>query len=274
MYLQIKKEDSVTSILMFLFNVFLSPMGIREITIKNILQMLKPFEKTETSIRMGLSRGLRNGVLTRIKHRGEVCYTLTPNAEEYFRYWWETMQQFQARIPMQHDEWDGMWTLAHVRGEGIEEIINLLKKHGFGSLNRNLWVSPYDVTAQTIAGNGIPAEQIYLFRSTLASPGCDEMIRVIWNPEKINSSYKKYINDLEKAADGLNQKEAEQGQSLPVLHSLGLRLFGIIQEDIQLPLQLLPKDWMGIEAAQRFAEFRTAYLPAAVAYVKKTMDRG
>ncbi len=274
MYLQIKKTDSVTSILMFLFNVFLTPMGIKEITIKNILQMLKPFDKSETSIRMGLSRGVRNGVLTKVKRQGEVFYMITSSAEEYFSYWWETMQQFHARIPRQYNNWDKMWTLAHVRGDSIEEIIALLKKQGFGSLNRNLWISPYDITAQTIDGTGKLTEEMYLFRSKLTKPNCGEMIRVIWNPEKINGSYEKYVNELEKAASDLDSTSVNQGQSLPVLHLFGIRLFGIIQEDAQLPMEILPKDWMGIEAAERFEKIRGKYLPGAVSYIKQIIEQG
>lgn len=272
MYLQVKKADSVTSILLFLFNVFLVKRGIRKISIKRILRLLEPFNKSETSVRMGLSRGVRNGLLVNIKYRGEVYYGITNEAEQTFSYWWQTLQQFQDRVRIQTAPWGGMWTLIYLEKNRDDDFPLLLKQHGFGSLEKSLWMSPYDLKEQTIdlINKVSDKKNIYLFRSTLVETKKEDLVNNTWDVKELNSRYKKYLADLNKA---INEYDGNSNnQALPILHLYGMGFFHIIQDDPQLPLELLPKDWSGIEAAQRFLSIREKYLPGAKLYIDKVIE--
>lgn len=273
MYLKIKRADSVTSILLFLFNVFLLKQNTREISVKKILKLLEPFNKTETSIRMGLSRGVKNGLLVNLKHRGEVFYSITPGAEKSFKYWWDTLQQYKEKISIQRSGWDGTWTLVYIKGDVGGEFLETLKKMGFGNLNKTLWISPYNLTRQIfdLVKELSVMREVHIFRSVLdenLSPG--DLVNEIWQPNVLNKKYKKFITDLNKAASGLIF-DGKNGKTLPVFHRYGMSLFDIVQDDPQLPLILLPKGWMGIEAVQSFNNFREQYLPEAKAYINQVL---
>lgn len=276
MYLKLKRADSVTSILLFLFNVFLLKQGTREISVKKILKLLEPFNKTETSIRMGLSRGVKNGLLVNIKRQGEVLYGLTPAAEKSFEYWWETMEQFREKVTVQRSGWDGTWTLVYSKGNVGEVFLERLRKFRFGILNKNLWISPYNLTRQIfdLAKELQVTKEVHIFRSVLdenLSPG--DLVNEIWQPNIINKKYKKFIINLNEPASGLGT-DSKGSASLPVLHRYGMNLFHIIQDDPQLPLILLPKGWMAIEAFQSFNSFREKHLPEATAYINQILMNG
>lgn len=269
MVIQTKKADSVTSILLFLFNVFLGHQGIRELPVKKILNLLGPFGKSETSIRMGLSRGVRNGLLVNFKRQGEVYYGITPQAGESFKQWWQIMKRFQEKIDLQRLAWDGQWTLIHVGKDSIEELVVELKKLGFGSLSKNVSISPYNLTGQAwdIVQKLSLTQKIYVFRSVLEkSHSSKAIIEEIWQPKQINRKYETYIADLDSAYHQISAN-GTGGQGLPILHLYGMRLFEMIQADPQLPLQLLPKNWSGIKGFQRFYQIREELLPGATQYV-------
>jgi DNA-binding transcriptional regulator PaaX len=49
----------------------------------------------------------------------------------------------------------------------------------------------------------------------------------------------------------------DQGRAgLPFLHRFGLELFELIQDDPQLPLDVLPENWQGLKAFQQFGSYR------------------
>lgn len=274
MVVHIKRADSVTSIFLFLFNVFLGQQGISELPVKKILRLLEPFGKSETSIRMGLSRGVRNGLLVNFKRQGEVYYGITSKAGESFKYWWQIMKRFQDRVDLQLLAWDGHWTLVNTRQESVDDLVAELKKLGFGSLNKTVCISPYNLTGRVweIANNLSVTPKIYVFRSVLEkSQSSQAIIKEIWDPGQINRAYRTYIAGLDSAyhqisGDGL------RGQGLPILHLYGMRLFELIQVDPQLPLQLLPTNWLGIEAFKRFNEIREHLLPGATQYVSEIIN--
>lgn len=146
MYLSVKKKDSVTSILLFIFNVFLVEQGITALPLKKIFRILEPFQKSETAIRMGLSRGVQNGLLANEKHGNEVYYLITDEAAQGVKYWQETLRVFKSRLSIQLSDWDGEWSIlcldSSTDKRSLGYFVDSIRQYGYGSLGSNIWVSP------------------------------------------------------------------------------------------------------------------------------------
>ncbi|MHB8158714.1 MAG: hypothetical protein ACYDEQ_15240, partial [Desulfocucumaceae bacterium] len=150
LYLQIRKKDSVTSILLFFFNVFLLERGINSLPLKKILKMLQPFQKSETAVRMGLSRGVQNRLLVNTKKGGEVFYGITDEAAQGLKHWHTTLLELSDKTRQQLAQWDGEWSIICLLGSsGQKEDSNFthsLRLFGYGKLGSTFFISPYDLT--------------------------------------------------------------------------------------------------------------------------------
>lgn len=273
MYQGIKKDDSVTSILLFIFNVFLTEQGIREIPLKTILKVLEPFQKSETALRMGLSRGMQNGLLSNFKKGNEVYYGLTDHAVETFKDWWSTIRKFNENISRQRADWDGTWNMLFIKNKFPDELMQSIKQLGFGSLSRELWVSPYDHSGSIVELSKKNKLRFYLFQSKLIENSRpDNLVNDIWPITELAKEYNQYLEDLGKTTGHLNQKSFKNGKGLPILHLFGIRLLWIIKQDPQLPLQLLPENWMGVRAVEKFFRIRELILPGSKDFIDKALE--
>lgn len=281
MQITIKRKDSVTSILLFLFNVFLVDRGITSLPIKKIFQLLEPFQKNETAIRMGLSREIQNGVLTNRREAGEVVYGLTQTALAGFKYWMKTMDHNQQKIRLQYREWDGWWRLLFFSKEAeiqsdSDNFYDLLKQFGFGSLNRNVWLSPYNYQEEIIrlARESKGAPQFHFFESRLTDEnGRQDLVAEVWPIVKLNESYRQFLALIEERTQNSDYNAYRGGGGLPVLHRIGLEFFEIVREDPHLPKEILPEDWLGFKAALVFKNLRDEILPKANQFISHVLER-
>ncbi|MDD4767904.1 MAG: PaaX family transcriptional regulator C-terminal domain-containing protein [Desulfotomaculaceae bacterium] len=275
MYLKMRRSESITSILLFVFNVFLTEKNVTELPLKKILKILEPFKKNETAVRMGLSRGVQNGLLVNDKKEHEVYYRLTDQAVQALRYWGDTMQTFQQRVALQREKWSGKWNIACFSAAVTDELAQSLRKLGYSVAAKHMWISPYDFSGKVSAlaeEKGL-ADSLYLFLGELTGsrqPG--EIALEIWPVEELNNKYKQYIAGLKNAIGKLDTGSFQEGTALPFLHQYGLQIFEIMQDDPQLPLQLLPTDWSGIQAAELFMTTREQLLPKANAFITGTIE--
>lgn len=280
MQIVIKRKDSVASILLFLFNVFLVDRGITSIPLKKIFTLLGPFQKNETAIRMGLSREIQNGVLTNRKVDGEVIYCLTETALTGFKYWMKTMDHDQQKIQLQFREWDGLWRLLLISKDtemksDWEYFYETLKQYSYGSLNRNLWISPYNYQKELIRliGDSNLGSKIFFFESRLSEEKDQkELISEVWPIYKLNESYSLFLASFENEVKDLDLNAYQGGGGLPFLHRFGLDFFEIVRDDPHLPLRLLPVDWPGIKAAKAFRNIREEILPKANRFINNILD--
>jgi len=278
MYLRVKK-DSVTSILLFIFNVFLVERGITSVPLRKIFLLLEPFGKSETAIRMGLSRGVQNGLFVNQKHGQEVWYRLTEEAVENFLYWQKTMARFHERMEKQKAGWDGNWSII-LAGNSLqnkpdgnpEEFARSLEQLGYGSLGKGQWISPYDLSAgaEALAETHDFKDYLLIFRGSLKNMTPEKAAGKAWPLRHLAKEYRAFAAEIEEAAGRL-RSDPGPGRALPFLHNYGLGLFEIIQDDPQLPLELLPADWTGTKAARTFFEIRQQLLPEANRFIDQIL---
>lgn len=279
MYLRVKK-NSVTSILLFIFNVFLVERGINSVPLKKIFRLLEPFQKSETSIRMGLSRGIQNGLFLNEKQGQEVYYRLTDKAVQSFDYWKKTLDLFQERINMQCTNWNGAWSIVLLDipprdkpADCVEQFTQSIEQLGYGRLNKGQWVSPYNFSGDVIelADKYFLKKEIFIFQGNLQNKKSENVASQVWPVQELASKYKKYAHKMKKSASKLNAA-LNSGQVLTFLYLYGSELFEIIQDDPQLPMELLPVDWLGPEVAYTFKEIRKQVLPEANSFIDEIME--
>lgn len=280
MQIVIKRKDSVVSILLFLFNVFLVDRGITSIPLKKIFRLMEPFQKSETAIRMGLSREIQNGILINKKEVSEVVYCLTDTAVQGFKYWMKTMDHDQKKIQLQFQQWDGQWRILLINNEiGIKSLAEnfheILKQYGYGRLNKNLWISPYNSQEEIIqlTDDLNVGKKIYFFESRLADEGDQtELISEIWPISRLAENYHHFLTSFNNELRHLDLYAYRGGGGLPFLHRFGLEFFEIVREDPHLPLKLLPADWPGVKAAMAFKNIREEILPKANEFINRILD--
>lgn len=274
MSLTIKRSDSVTSILLFIFNVFLSGKGINAVSIKKILRLLEPFDKSETSIRMGLSRGLQKGLLTSFKKDNEVYYQITEDAVNSFAYWWKVTQRFQERISLQQQDWNGVWCIIYNSGSS-GEVSSMLDDYGYGMLKKHLFISPYDYNDQIapLVRKYNTQDSIYMFKTNnFTDKTTKDIVNNAWKIKELALMYDEYVTELNDVCSELRDKDSNKGEGLPILHLFGLKLFNILQIDPQLPMQLLPASWSGVLAYTKFNTIREILLPKANSFINHILS--
>ncbi|MGE5605337.1 MAG: PaaX family transcriptional regulator C-terminal domain-containing protein [Bacteroidota bacterium] len=280
MYLKIKRKESVSSILLFIFNVFLVERGITSIPLRKIFKILEPFQKNETAIRMGLSRELQNGLLINGKENGEVHYYLTETALNGFKYWMKTMDYDRAKMQLQLADWNSIWSILALNNRMelertiYEKISEELRQISYGLLNKNVWISPYLQTKLILelSQKYHIENEVHLFESRLSNlESISSLVSTIWPINKLYEQYQAFLENLTNESKLLNIESRNGGGGLPVLYRLGFEYFEIVQDDPRLPLQLLPSNWPGLQAAKSFNQLRERILPNANNFINNIL---
>lgn len=280
MQIVIKRKDSVTSILLFLFNVFLVERGVTSIPLRKIFKLMEPFQKSETAIRMGLSREIQNGVLVNKKEEDEVVYCLTETALTGFKYWMKTMDHDQQKMQLQFKQWDGIWRFLMINNEIrekplTENFYEILKQYSYGCLNKNIWISPFNNREEInhfVDESNIEL-RIYYFESRLVDEKEQtKLISDIWPINKLAESYRNFLTSFNKELGQIDLYAYHGGGGLPFLQRFGLELFEVVRDDPHLPLILLPEDWMGVKAAMVFKNIREEILPKANEFINRVLQ--
>ena len=277
MKLTIRKKDSVTSILLFIFNIFLLPKGRDSIRLNSVLKILEAFEKNETAIRMGLSRAVQNELVSKSKDKGEVSYQLTELGKSMIDKWWATINGYQAKLPLQKQPWDMVWHLTifsfpNSKQSERNELTEFMQCLGYGILNKGVWISPYDYSkeiAQKIGSLQIN-EYIHLLSAQIEKEQKKSLIESsVWEISSLRQRYEALIVKI-NAAQGIAE-ELTAAQTLPILHELGLEFMEVISEDPQLPLEILG-NWPARDCVIKFMTLRERLIPRGEAFIKEILN--
>jgi len=269
----IKRKDSVSSILMFIFNIFLSAQNITSVPLKKIFPILSPFAKSETAIRMGLSRAVQNGLLSNRRHNGEVYYDLTASGQQALEEWRETLTAYHNNIDRQLADWNGQWTIiisnnySTGHDEWLAQSGGLARNH-YGHWGKNIWLSPYPVN---FILRDTPSPLLIMEAHPVQTLSNQELAAMVWPVTDLADQYQIYLQTLEQAAADLLADLPTAFTALPFLHTYGSQLFSLIQQDSQLPIEVLPENWGGIKAYQTFQSIRQKVLPVASEYISNIL---
>ena len=272
MSVTIRRKDSVTSIILFLFNVFLLPQGRESIALGRLLDLASVFGKSESAVRMALSRAVENDLLLKTAGDTGIVYSLTQRGKRHLDNWWETMRRYQQRAEMQKTEWNGQWYYISLfvpeeKSESREELLQLISSLGFGNLNRGLWISPYDfmsVVDEKANELGLGKHVLLVKGQFIGKHDVEQITKRVWNLDGLKEKYLELSSRLERVVS-LDSREPKY--VLPLLHTLGMEIMSLMSVDPALPSELLQEDWPGGECLGMFLRLRDQLLPKAQAYV-------
>jgi len=253
------------------------------IAIGSLVRLLNYFGVSQQAIRSAVSRMKRNGLL-RVERKGaRSLYSMTAKSKR-------TIEAAAVRIfqfPSHQGSWDGQWRLITYSvpepdREARDRLRSELEWLGFGMLTNALWISPHDHSQEieTLADSLGLCGRIETFTARhtgFSSPR--EIVERCWDMPSINSRYAAFVKKFKPLYDEhlrllANGKDIDPSQYF-------VRRFNLIHEfrrfpylDPELPAELLPADWRGVEAATLFRQYHDLLAEKANTFFYQVYQNG
>lgn len=228
---------------------------------QSLVGVLDEFGVSDKAARQTIARLRDQGWLTSSRLGRQTRWELTELSNGLLTEGAERIYQFgQVARP-----WDGRWLVVLASVPDADRNLRYrlsvgLRWAGFGSLGQGIWISPWTQSEPQAASLttqlGISATS---FRAELGELGSGpELADQAWDLTALSSAYRQFLRDTELLVD--NQAEASNTAALTALVHRWRRFPSL---DPDLPVSLLPADWPGPAAAQRFAELRRTLVDPA-----------
>lgn len=240
----------------------------------SLIELLGFFGLSGQAVRSTLSRMSQKGWLQSRRVSRYSFYSLTPKFNKLLE---EGAQRiFQPRS----DPWDGRWQLlTYSIPESKRHLRRRLRKRliwlGLGSFNYATWISPRDIRVeveQVVDALNIRNYVEFFIVEHQGFSSDEEIVSRCWNLQQLNEYYaaliarydplfQRYKNQL-KTGDGLEPQECFV-QRFMLIHEYRSSPY----VDPNLPLELLPDDWLGERATQLFQQYHDLLIEGAKAFV-------
>jgi phenylacetic acid degradation operon negative regulatory protein len=254
-------HTSARSLLMTLLGEYVLPRG-RPVWTSVLVDTLAAFDIEEKSARQALARTAAEGWLVSDRVGRRVRWSLTPSGRELLTEGADRIYEFgRAKRP-----WDGRWLVVLVSvPESKRDLRHRLRTRltwaGFGSPEAGVWICPN-------AGRQEEALQILdsldLTRgamSFVAEYGTigdvSSMVARAWDLSEVETRYEEFIKEF-SALPPADAPTVLHAQTL-IVHEW--RRFPFL--DPGLPVDLLPQNWRGAQAAELFHRRHQEWRPAA-----------
>jgi phenylacetic acid degradation operon negative regulatory protein len=246
----------------------------------SLIELLGLFGLSEQAVRSTLSRMSQKGWLKSRKVSRYSFYSQTPKFLELLE---EGAQRiFQPR----RDPWDGRWhLLTYSIPESKRHLRHRLRKRllwlGYGSLNHATWISPRDLcdeVKQIVDALEI-CPYVELFSADHRGFASNEEIAArCWDLDQLNDYYAAFIARYDPLLEKY-RAQIKAGSSLDPQECFVQR-FRLIHEyrsspyvDPNLPLDLMPEDWLGEEATVLFQQVHDLLDKKAEAYLASVLAK-
>jgi phenylacetic acid degradation operon negative regulatory protein len=212
------------------------------------------------SARTVVQRFALDGWFDITRHGRRSHYRLTPLARRDLR------RGDERILATEPPAWNGHWQLLHVTTDNPAARVTIgrhLTWLGFGSLAASIWVSPWDhlATARTLILDLDPSAQVTAFAHAQADEAeAARFVGSCWDLDAIRQADQQFMRATERRLVRWTKRgplETSRAQELLRLDAAFIRL---LRRDPDLPHSLLPDDWPGHIARQRFSEARELLL--------------
>jgi phenylacetic acid degradation operon negative regulatory protein len=246
----------------------------------SLIELLGLLGLSEQAVRSTLSRMSRKGWLKSHRSGRHSLYAQTPKSLTLLE------EGAQRIFHPRHDPWDGRWyLLTYSIPESKRALRRSLRKRllwlGFGALHQATWISPRDLRSEVeeiVDSLNIHA-YVELFAAEHRGFSSDEeIVARCWNLKELNDYYADFIDRYTPAYQECHaQLMADDDFDLA---DCFVQRFMLVHEyrsslyvDPNLPLELLPDDWLGRRAAQLFQQYRDLLSERAEAFVDGVFAR-
>ena len=233
-----------------------------EIGVGSMVQLLSNFGLSERAVRSAISRMSRSGLLKVRRDKERSYYSLTRVGH--------SMLTEGARRIFEHraSDWDGTWSILTYsiperRRDARDRLRVELGWLGYGPVSEATWVSPHDKTEEVakLAGRLRIKECVHVFQAKhVGWTDPETLVRRCWDLPRIHQKYREFIAEYQPKLESL-RKRLTSGEVIPASECF-VDSFNIISEyrklpffDPDLPLELLPNNWLRPQAAALFDEY-------------------
>lgn len=200
------------------------------------------FECSKRSLYNLVSEGVKVGDIKKVEKKGQIYLQITAAGREFL----------QREFPVfrwQGVKWDGLWRMVaydieEKRKDVRDGLRRKLEELGFGMLQRSLWMTPHDVTQplREFLESEQLVPEVYVLEAKRLFTGDDLLLaRQIWPLDELNVIYEDWLGRAKKVGKSKNKRGELKEEFLEILKT-----------DPCLPKELLPEDWVGERAAERF----------------------
>ncbi|GAB2746739.1 PaaX family transcriptional regulator [Nocardioides pakistanensis] len=232
-----------------------------------LVRILAPLGVAAPAVRTAISRMVRQGWLTPVEIGGARGYAATDKARK-------RLDDATSRIYRTRESgWKGGWdlvVLTSVPGRsGRERVRSGLAFLGYAPLTDGTWISPYasPEVDGLLAGERATAHRFEAYDGDPAA-----LAAAAWDLDALGAAYATWHEDARRlvadpaAVLGTEALAGDERAFVVRSHLVhGWRKF--LFSDPGLPVELLPEDWAGHDAARFFSAEAARLLPAAARFV-------
>jgi phenylacetic acid degradation operon negative regulatory protein len=221
------------------------------------------------AVRSSISRLKRRDTLRSVRLDGTAGYALTPPVVELLRE--GDRRIFEHRPATAADGWvQVVFTVPEARRDQRHELRSRLTGLGFAAVAPGVWIAPGTLAEEVrvaLDRQGL-AGYVDLFRGEHLGPApLAERVREWWDLDGIGARYEEFVAAHRPLARrATTGAEAFAGYVRMLTAWRRLRYL-----DPGLPLDLLPKGWPGIPAADLFTELDTTLRPRAHEHAQRVI---
>lgn len=151
--------------------------------------------------------------------------------------------------------WDGSLYLVTYdipeERRGLRDKLRIyLKRLKMGQLQQSVWITPYNpskILEEFVRENGLSEGTIVVSKigkdGFIGKKSLRQFLSDVYGLKEINRRYRQFIKQAKRAKGGDRLR-------------LALRFLAILKSDPQLPWELLPEDWAGREAWEKYKRLR------------------
>lgn len=262
------------SLIITAFGDAIAPRG-GEAWTGSLITLLDGFGVNERLVRTSIFRLAQDGWLEAKQVGRKSYYRITPDGERRFA---AASRRIYAAGP---PAWDGAWCLVIVP-EAARDVRDPVRKElgwlGFGSVASNVLAHPSpDIEAVTAALAGLEADSATVMMHASSPPGefkaMQSLVRECWDLDALAERYRVFLGAFETLGDALMRDGPP-----PPLQSLQARLLlihefrKVLLRAPDLPAELLPADWPGLDARSLCREVYAELLESSEAWLSENVE--
>jgi len=233
-----------------------------EIGIDTLIRLLANFDLSQQAIRSAISRMSRKGLIKMRRVGRRSYYSLTNKGRTL-------LTEGATRIfKRKTNKWDGTWSIVtYSIPEKTRETRDIFRRElgwlGYGALSDATWISPYDMTREVseLAERLSIEDCVQIFSARqVGSANPKDIMNWCWDLDKIHEKYNDFVDKYQRKLKD-HRKRLQAGEVIEPGECFVER-FHLIHEyrrlpfyDPDLPLELLPRNWLRPQAANIFGEY-------------------
>lgn len=227
------------------------------------------------AVRSSISRLKRRDALRSLRLDGAAGYALAPPMLEILRA--GDRRIFEHRPATAADGWvQVVFTVPETHRDKRHELRSRLAGLGFGPMAPGVWIAPGTLAAEVrVALRRRELDRyVDLFRGEhLGFTPLADRVRSWWDLDLIAAHYAEFVDAHRPLARRIRRRPPTGAEAFAGYVRMLTAWRRLRYLDPGLPLELLPKRWSGVPAAELFTELDTALCPLAREHARAAIHR-